>query len=335
MDLWDRALGFMDSQILLTAEALGVFQALADGPRSAGEVARATDLPHDSAVRLLDALVAMELLERRNGGFANRPELRDELLSGGPRYVGGMFRYLRESLYPLWGHFDAALREGTSQWTRIANGNGPPNEHLYEDPAALRAFLDGMHSITSFAANELVSVAPELQSIENLVDLGGASGAFVIALAKANPRLQGCVVDLPPVGPIAKDYFRTSGVADRLRFHPANFWTDPVPAGADAYSLGFILHDWDTERGTFLLEKVAEALRPGGLLVVGESLWNDDRSGPAWVARSDLNMLMAAQGRERSAKEYREWIEPIGFKVERVQPTSKGKQFIFARRIVT
>jgi SAM-dependent methyltransferase len=333
MDLWDRALGFMDSQVLLMAEEVGVFRALAQGPLSAQQVAAATGLPLDPAERLLDALAAMDLLQRRDGAFTNRPELVEHLVPGGPQYLGGMFRYLRESLYPLWQHFGAALCEGIPQWGRLTGREGQPSEQLFEDPVALRAFLDGMHAITFHAASELAAVTPELRELRSITDLGGASGAFVIALAQANPRLQGCVYDLPAVRPVAEDYFRSSGLVDRLRFHPADFWKDPLPPGADAYSLGFILHDWDTQGGTFLLQKIASALRPGGLLIVGEHLWNDDRSGPAWVARSDLNMLVAARGRERSARQYREWIEPLGYRVERVQPTSRGKQFIFARRV--
>jgi acetylserotonin N-methyltransferase len=325
----------MDSQVLLTAEQLGVFRALALGPRSARQVAAATGLPVNSAARLLDVLTAMELLERRDGAFANRPELVDYLLPGRPQYLGGMFRYLRESLYPLWQHLDAALCEETAQWGRLTKGDAPPNEQLFDDPVALRAFLDGMHGITYHAASELAAVTPELRQLRSITDVGGASGAFVIALAQANPRLQGRVVDLPPVRPIAEDYFRSAGLHGRLSFHPADFWKDPLPSGADAYSLGFILHDWDTEGGTFLLRTIADALRPGGLLIVGEYLWEDDRSGPAWVGRSDLNMLVAARGRERSAREYREWIEPLGYRIERVQPTSRGKQFMFARRVET
>jgi SAM-dependent methyltransferase len=192
-----------------------------------------------------------------------------------------------------------------------------------------------MHAITYHAASELAAHAPELREVGSITDLGGASGAFVIALAQANARLEGCVFDLPPVRPIAEDYFRSSGLDGRLAFRAGDFWKDPLPAGSDAYSLGYILHDWSTEGGTFLLRKVAAALRPGGLLIVGEGLWEDDRSGPAWIARSDLNMLLAARGRERSARDYREWIEPLGFRIERVQPTSRGKQFIFARRVVS
>jgi hypothetical protein len=105
-----------------------------------------------------------------------------------------------------------------------------------------------------------------------------------------------------------------------------------VPAGSDAYSLGYILHDWSDDAGALILDKVAAASRPGGLLVIGEAVWNDDRTGPLWVAQSDMNMLVAAYGRERSVAEYGSWIGEHGFALERVHPTSRGKVFLLARR---
>jgi hypothetical protein len=106
---------------------------------------------------------------------------------------------------------------------------------------------------------------------------------------------------------------------------------DPLPPRADAYSLGFVLHDWDELGGSIVLEKIAQASRPGGLLLVGEFLLNEDRTGPLFVARQDLNMLVAARGRERSAPEYRQWLAKHGFSLEKIYPVSNGKNYLVAR----
>lgn len=334
VDVWEIALGFMDAQILLTAEEIGVFECLAGGPRTAGEVAAATGLPADSARRLLTALCALKLVERRSDGrYENRPEADEQLVRGRPGYIGGMFHHLKHALYPVWGHLREALVEGRAQWSRAFAGPVAPNEALYEDPHALRAFMDGMHVLGYRAAAAFAAKAPELERVESLVDVGGASGAFVIALAERFPRLRGAVLDLPPVRSIAEDHFRRHGLSERLRFHAADFWNDPIPAGADAYGLGFVLHDWDDGGGSFLLDKLSKAARPGALLIVGEYLLDEDRTGPRFVARQDLNMLVAARGRERTAGEYRAWLARFGFEVERVCHAWHGKHFLVARRV--
>lgn len=334
MNIWDCALGFMDAQVLLTAEKMGVFEVLAAPGGTVQEVAAAAGISDDAARRLLTALCALELVEKKaDSGFVNTSEAEERLVRGRPGYIGHMFEHVREDLYPLWQHFDCALVEGEAQWARISDGETPRNEELFEDPERLRAFMKGMHAITYKAAREFASEAPELGDIDHIVDVGGASGAFLIALAEAFPHLEGTVYDLPHVRPIAEDYIARDDLAERLRFHAGNFWEEPLPEGADAYALGFILHDWDTSDGSTLLRKVQKALRPGGWLIIGEYLLNEEKTGPLHVARQDLNMLVAARGRERSAPEYAAWIERFGFELERIQPTAHGKHFLLARQV--
>lgn len=336
MHIWDCVLGFMDAQILLTAEKLGIFDTLAAPGGTAEDVAEAAGLPDASARRLLTALCALELVKKHSDGrFINAPETEEQLVRGRPGYIGHLFEHIREDLYPLWQHFDRALVEEKAQWERISGGAQPRNEEVFEDPERLHTFMKGMHAITYAAAQEFATEAPELAEVGHLVDVGGASGAFLIALAEAFPDLEGTVYDLPRVRSIAGDYIARHDLDERLCFHAGNFWEEPLPEGADAYALGFILHDWDTPSGSTILRKVADAIRPGGLLVIGEYLLTGDKTGPLHVARQDLNMLVAAHGRERSAREYAEWIEAFGFELERIQSTSHGRHFLIARQAAT
>lgn len=335
MDIWDIALGFMDAQVMLTSEKVGLFDAVEEGRNTVEEVAASTGLPEDSALRLLSAVAALGLVERRpDGTFANHPEASDKLVRSSPGYIGSMFEHVRNDLYPLWGHLREALEEGRSQWDRaFEGGNGRQrNEEMFDDPEALRRFMEGMHAITYRASTDFAGQARELLSVRHVVDVGGASGAFLIALAERFSGLRGTVLDLPPVKPITEEFVEAHGLSERIEFRAGDFWEDELPEGADAYSLGFILHDWDTRGGSILLDKVARAAPPGALLIVGEFLFNEDRTGPLFVARQDLNMLVAARGRERSVREYRAWLRGHGFLLERVVPASDGKHFMIARK---
>jgi acetylserotonin N-methyltransferase len=335
VDIWECALGFMDSQVLLTAEELGVFDVLDAGPGTAAAVAEATGLPEDSADRLLVALCALRLLRKEaDGRYANGPEASEKLVRGKPGYIGAMFHHVRDVLYPAWNYCKEALQEGRAQWERAFPGGPPPNEDLYSNPPALRAFMEGMHAITYTAAAEFASRAEEqLGKVGSIIDAGGASGAFLIAVAERFPGLQGTVLDLPPVRPIAEGFIREAGLSDRLSFEAGDFWEDPLPAGADAYSLGFILHDWDRAGGDLILGKLAEAAPAGALLILGEYLLNDEKDGPLHVARQDLNMLISARGRERSASEYAAWVREFGFELEEIFLTDGGKNFMTARKL--
>lgn len=338
MNIWDTALGFMHAQMLLTAEELGVFDQLEEKPSTPEELAAAVDMPVDSARRLLTGLGALELVERRSDGrFANSPEASGQLVSGKPGYIGNMFDHVREVLYPSWGNLKEALLDNEPKES-AARGERPspeedsaPSADVYSDDESLESFMKGMHAITYEAGQKFAANAPELEDVDHLVDIGGASGAFLISLAEQHSGLEGTVFDLPEVQPIAEDHIREEHLEERISFEAGDFFNDPLPAGRDAYSLGFILHDWDEEAGSYLLDKISEAIKPGGLLIIGESLLDNDRTGPLHVARNDLNMLVVARGRERTVREYEEWINEYGFELERIQPTEE-KDFLIARR---
>lgn len=332
MDIWTCALGFMDAQILLTAEKLGVFDALAGGPKTAAALAESTALPQDSTERLLTALCALGLVEKwQDSRYANSPDAREQLVSTSPQYIGGLFDHLRNVLYPAWDNFDEILRQRPTYEAHSGDGQAAPSMDVYSDPESLRAFMEGMHAITYSSAAEFAAQASELSSVRHVIDLGGASGALLIALARQFPRLQGTVFDLPQVRPITEGFIHKHGLDDQLRFRAGDFFNDAFPTGADAYVLSFILHDWDRAKGSILLEKAAEALPPGGLLIISEYLLDEDRTGPLHVARSDLNMMVAAQGRERTAEEYHAWIREFGFEAEQIYQTGGGRCYLVAR----
>ena len=143
MDIWECALGFMDSQVLLTAEELGIFDSLDGEPRTAAQVAAETGLPPDSAERLLAALCALKIVQKLpDGRYRNKPEASEQLVRGKRGYIGEMFRHVREDLYPLWHYFKETLLEGTSQWDRAFKGRTAPAGKMYSDSQSLRAFMN-------------------------------------------------------------------------------------------------------------------------------------------------------------------------------------------------
>lgn len=333
MDILKYALGFMDSQIVLTAHAVGLFDLLDESPKNSDSISKKTGMPEESVSRLLTALCGLNLIAKTpEGSFENNPKAANQLVRGRPGYIGSLFTYIQKHLYPAWSRFGDTLQNGGPIWEAFEDGQ-IPHDRLLRNPEALGCFLEGMHTITQEAALEFIEEAPELGEIRTLADLGGASGALVLALAKAHVNLRAVVYDLPQLEPAANSLFEKNGLTERLRFQSGDFWKDDLPADMDAYSLGFILHDWGTEKGSLLLQKISNISHPGTWLIIGEYLFNDDRTGPLWVARSDLNMLVAARGRERSAIEYGAWIAKYGFHLKKVYRTSKGKSFLIARKV--
>ncbi|MFP4013355.1 MAG: methyltransferase [Chitinispirillaceae bacterium] len=319
MDAWECALGFMDSQALLTAEKVGLFSILEENENTPQELSRALELPLDSTQRLLNLLCALGFVEYTGGGrYRNSKEASQKLVRGKPGYIGDMFVHVREELYPLWGHLHKSLKENRSLKDELLPTT---TDEWFAQPQKVEAFMRGMHTITYQTGKEFARITPELSRLKTMVDVGGAGGSFLIALAQTYPNLHGTVLDLDYAEPVARKFIREFKMENQLSFLKADFFSDPLPEGADAYALGYILHDWDTSQGDHLLGSVSKASRPGAMLVIGEYLLDEDKTGPRHVVRADLNMMVAARGRERNEKEYAEWIARHGFRMSGVRRT--------------
>ncbi|WP_410576886.1 methyltransferase [Amycolatopsis sp. lyj-108] len=133
-----------------------------------------------------------------------------------------------------------------------------------------------------------------------IVDVGGGHGSLLAAILKANPSVRGHLVDLAPTAAVAEKELREQGLEDRTEVTAGSFF-DPLPAGADAYLLSDILHDWDDEHAHRILARCAEAARPGGRVLVIEAV-----GGIGAQTEWDLVMLVLYGGRERRLDELRE-----------------------------
>lgn len=266
---------------MFAAVGLGVF----DGKRPA----EYKELPC-----LLEACVALGLLAKHGQEYVNTPEADKYLRADSPDTMAGYIRYSNNVLYPMWGHLEDALREGTHRWKQTFGLDGPIFSHFFRTEEAMREFLLGMHGFGQLSSPAVVA-AFDFGRFQHFVDLGGASGHLAEAAKKRYPHLRTTVFDLPVVARIFPHVVA------------GDFFVDPLPA-ADLYALSRILHDWSEEKIARLLTKIYQALPPGGGLLVAEKLLENV---PAHM--QSLNMLIVTEGRERSAEEYAEILKSAGF----------------------
>ncbi len=246
--------------------------------------------------RLLDACVALKLLVTQDGKYVNTPEADKYLRSDSPDTMTGYIRYSNSALYPMWGHLEDAVREGSNRWKQTFNLDGGIFAHFFRTEEAKREFMKGMHGFGRLSSPAVVA-AFDLSRFHRLIDLGGGTGHLTEAARARYPNLEAAVFDLPAVaemfhGTIAGDFF-----------------TDPLPP-ADLYSLGQILHDWTEEKIRVLLAKIHAALPLGGGLLIAERLLGED-TVPAHM--QSLNMLICTEGRERTASQYEALLREAGF----------------------
>jgi hypothetical protein len=312
-------MGFWASKTLLSAVELGVFTLLSAGPLSAEEIAAKLSL-HERSIRdFLDALVALDMLQRKDGCYTNTAATDLYLDRSKPSYVGGLLEMLNARLYGFWGSLTDALRTGQPQ-NEVKQGRDLFDD-LYRDPGRLAAFARAM---TGNSLGPAVALARRFPwaNYKSFVDVGTAQGGVAVELVRRHPHLTGIGFDLSPIAPHFEAYVAENGFSDRLAFAPGDFFSDPLPR-ADAVIMRLILHDWGLERKRFLIARAFEALPSGGAFIVYEWMIDDERRANAMGLLMSLNMLIETrEGFDFTGADCMSWMQDAGFRDLRVEPLS-------------
>lgn len=303
--------GFWGSKTLLSAIELGLFTELAKGRLDATALTKRLHLHSRSAQDFFDALVALGMLKRIGTRYANTPETALFLDRAKPSYVGGILEMCNTRLYQFWGSLTDGLRTGKPQ-NEVKTG-GDFFDTLYGDPKRLEGFLKAMTGLSVGSAQIIAKKFP-WKKYKTFVDVGCAQGGVAVEIALAHKHLTGGGMDLPVVQPVFEAYAQARGVAQRLRFHPGDFFKDPLPK-FDVIIMGHILHDWNLDEKMMLLRKAYDALPANGALIVHETLIDDARKQNAFGLLMSLNMLIETHGGfDFTGADCRKWMKEVGFK---------------------
>lgn len=302
---------FRRSKTMFAAVSLGIF----DGRRPRGA---AMD-------RLLDACVALGLLDKRGEEYFNTPVADEYLRRSSPRTLSGYIRYSNAALYPLWRHLEDAVLEGGNRWKQTFGEERALFSHLFKTEESKRDFLMGMHGFGMLSSPAVVA-AFDLSRFHRLVDLGGATGHLGLAARERYPGMTVTLFDLPEVIEVAKEH-----TGDQVELIGGDFFNAVLPP-ADLYTLGRILHDWSDNQIRRLLARIHAALPAGGGLLIAERLLDEDRRGPVAAHMQSLNMLVCTEGRERTLSEYATVLREAGFAEVRGKVTGTPLDAVLASK---
>jgi demethylspheroidene O-methyltransferase len=307
--LFDLCAGFVYSQALAACLQLGLFALLSDGPLTEEQIAIRLSLSREAAQTLLQAALALRLLERRRGGRFGLGPLG--LAAVGNPEVASMVQHhtmlyadLSDPVALLRGEQrDTALRR---VWPYAGRPDAGP---LGSDEVAHYSALMA-DSLPLVAADILAAYS--LQRHRCLLDLGGGDGSFLARVADAAPDLRLMLLDLPAVAEQARARFAKTGLSGRAEAFGGDFRTGPLPSGADIISLVRVIHDHDDEIALAILRTARAALPPGGALLLAEPM--DGTVGAETVgAYFAFYLLAMGSGRPRSVHELSSMLKQAGF----------------------
>lgn len=249
--------GYQPAAVLVAAADLELFAAL-DGPAvTAREVAAKINADLRGTAILVDALVALEIIEKDGEHYCANEDVLNLLVRGG-----------RGSVLAMVQHQGNCLR----RWAELARvvKSGKPLERqpsIRGQEADSASFIEAMDNISAPMAERVVGDMGAVQ-FKRLLDVGGASGTWTAALLQQCPTGRATIFDLPHVIPMARKRITQLGLADRVDFAAGNFLADPLPKGADLAWVSAIVHQNPRKDNVTLLKNVAQALVPGGRVLI-------------------------------------------------------------------
>jgi len=298
-DIVEMIRGFMPSRAVLTALELDIFTAVGNGG-TAQQIAGKVQCAVRATEMLLNALVSLKLLEKHDGIYSNTPISARFFVEGTPDSAR-MAQLHIANMWKRWSNLTEAVKEGTSVAPRSDNG-------------WVKSFIAAMDHNARGRARAVVQ-AVALNGAKRMLDLGGGSGAYSIAFAKAAPGLECEIVDLADVLPITQDHVRKAGLGDRITTRAGDMLTLPLETGRyDLVLLSAICHMFSPEENRQLLERAYRALAPHGRVVISDFVMEPDKTAPRFGALFALNMLVGTRaGSSYSEPEYAEWLKAAGF----------------------
>jgi len=305
--------GFFKSRVILTAAELDLFTRLEKGQATAGDLAQELRCDQRSLTRLLDCLVALQLLSKQESVYQTSE--RGALLSAEhPETELPMVLHL-SGLWETWSGLTETLKTGE-------NPRRKPVAHRGKD--SLKDFIGAMHVVGRSLSNEIAD-SYDLANFNKLLDIGGATGTYTMAFLEKNPEMTAVLFDLPDVIPWAEERLESEGLLGRVELVAGDFYHDELPKGCDLALLSAIIHQNSPQENLDLYRKIHQALVPGGKLLIRDHVMDLGRTFPPQGTLFAINMLVNTKGGDTyTFDEIEDALETVGF--ERVELLRKGER---------
>lgn len=318
VQLIQMAVGSWVAAIIYAAAKLGLADLLADGPKTAGELAPLTGTHTPTLYRFMRTLASLGVLTEQEGGRFSLTPLGWALQTGAPGAARStVLAFCGPAFSRSWEHILYSLETGKTGFEK-ANGM-PVFDHLAQHPEEASHFSDAM---VGYHGSEPPTVAEayDFSDAGTVVDVGGATGNMLAAILSRHAGPRGVLFDRPHVVGDARRLLESRGVLDRVTIDSGNFF-DRVTEGGDVYVLSHIIHDWNEDQCLTILGNCRRAMKPAGRLLIVETVLPPGDT-PHQGKLQDMVMLVIPGGQERTKAEYADLLDKAGFRLNRVVPTT-------------
>lgn len=280
--IWDITSGSDKALLFFTAVEYDIFSHLKT-PQSSEDLSSELDTDQNLTTKLLNCLVSLGLLTRKDELYKNTPVATTYLVKSEPFYQGNLIQLMKKSREERWAQLSHVLKHGPIETDRKLDNIFDKSFILAMAEGALRGGL--------FDAIESISKLPEFSTAKRLLDLGGGHGLYAIGFAKKNPNLETYVFDLPQVIDVTKQFISRYQMDGRVKTISGNFEND---GWEDNYDIIFASDSLYRRKDKLIpiLNRIKQSLTENGVFISKHWAMNEERTGPTTTVFFDLMMSM-------------------------------------------
>jgi SAM-dependent methyltransferase len=295
-----------EARAIQVALKLRLFEVLEHGEREANSIAAALRCDRRATMLLANALVALDLLYKKDGRYGLTDSSRRLLTESSPEYLGGMILF-DEALWATWEKLEDSIRTGAPARTP---------DMFQSRPEETARFIGAMDSLVRARGDARWTADHiDLSFARTMVDLGGGPGTYLIEFLRRWANLRGAVYDLRATLKVTRGIIneRAAWALNRVELREIDYNSSELPGPIDAIFMSNIIHSEDESTNAALMAKCFRALAPGGLIAVKDHIMNGELTAPATGAVFALYLLLTTRGRDYSFDEVAQWLRAAGF----------------------
>ncbi|MDQ3810457.1 MAG: acetylserotonin O-methyltransferase [Chloroflexota bacterium] len=319
--IFDIASGFMAAKHLFVANEVGLFEQLASGPATLDDLAQRAGIATERVRILADAMCALGLVQRDGDRYRNGPVAAAFLTGAGPVDLRPFLRFWDHLSYPMWTKLEDAVRTGQGQGTMELSGE------------LQRIFSEGVEAIQAVPSRALPA-AYDFGPHRRVLDLGGGTGSWLLALLERYPSLEGTLFDLPNAAAIARQRLAAAAPGQRAQVVAGDFFTDPIPDGHDVVLIANVIHLLSPERNRELLRSTRAHVAGGARLLLADFWTDPTHTEPRFAAlMAGEFLVITGEGDVYSEQEVRGWLGETGWELLERRPLAGPVSLIVAEAV--
>ncbi|WP_167025458.1 methyltransferase [Chryseobacterium sp. Tr-659] len=297
-----------------TAAELNIADSLAEGPKAISLLAKQTQSDEIQLYRIMRALSSVGIFEESEHKTFALNDLGAALQTNVPGTAKDFVLTIMKEHFPVYGDLTYAVQTGKIPFEHI---HGIELWSYYKKhPEAGENFGRGMTGMSGMELNGIMKNY-DFTPYKRIVDVGGGNGVMIYTILNAAPDSSGIIFDesnvIEKTIPLIPEHLK-----ERCSVAIGSFF-EKVPAGADLYTMKWIIHDWSDEECIQILKVCYEAMPKGAKLLIIDAVIPDDSLNKPHIAKLlDIVMMACLTGKERSLNEFKALIEKAGLRFNRL-----------------